>query len=233
MESLDDDISRLRTVGPWLILLIAVAMGAHLISCRSTPPIRSYQPEVARGQLDAPSEKASDVVLAVEDFSANAAYNEQRIVYRTDGVQINYYHYHRWAAPPGLLVSDMLQQVYLETNQFQSVIGGFDSRADVVLGGRVVRFEEYDTSEDDWQAQVVLEMRLRAASTGDLLWDKQWTESIDLDDQSPVGVARGVGIVLTQIGRKTAPEIVERAEQYQRQQDQSSGLDSSSSSSKP
>lgn len=211
----DEYLPVCHALGSWMILLIAMSSGCHLASCRSTPPIKNYQPEVADEQLESSSETPSSVVLAVEDFSANAAYDEQRIVYRTNRVQINYYHYHRWAAPPGLLVSDVLKQVYRQSNRFRAVLGGFDSRADVVLGGRVIRFEEFDTSESDWQAQVVMELRLRDASTGDLLWDKQWTDSLNLEDQSPLGLAQAMGRVLTRIGRNTAPDIIEQARRAQ------------------
>lgn len=221
-----------RMLGSWGLVLVALSSGCHLASCRSSPPIRHYQPEVVQQELgDASS--PSDVVLAIEDFSASAAYDEQRIVYRTNDVQINYYHYHRWASPPGLLVSDMLQQVYRQTNRFEAVIGGYDSRADAVLSGRIVKFEEFD-NEDEWRAQVVLELRLRGAGSGELLWDEQIERSVVLDEQSPLGLARAMSRALTRIGSETAPTIVERFREAKRKRKSkmgSSGSNSSPSSS--
>ena len=104
------------------------------IACGSATPIHHYQPQVATKQLTgATSQSSSDLVLAVEDFSAGAAYDERRIIYREGPYKFDYYHYHRWSAPPGMLVSDALREVYRSTGAFRAVVSGYATRAELML----------------------------------------------------------------------------------------------------
>ena len=192
-------------------VIVTVALGIVATSCSSSKPIHHYQPAViAKEVRAATSQPTSDLVLAIEDFSAGAAYDEQRMVYRSSDYRFDYYHFHRWAAPPGMLVSDTLREVYRNTGAFRSVVGGYDSRADVILSGRVVAFEEVDR-EEDWFGRVVVNMRLRDARTGELLWNDTLRREHKLGEQTPQGLAEAISRALTDLGVSSTSALVSAA----------------------
>ncbi len=205
------------TTRPSAVLLAGVFLAGALLTtmasgCGSTP-IRHYQPEVYADQLTQADRTAENVVLAVQDFSAGAAYDEQRIVYRKGRYRFDYYHYHRWAAPPGMLVADLLRQVYSATDAFQAVVGGYSSSADAVLSGQVIALEEVDVDEKKWLGRVVLDLHLRDARTGELLWNEIVKQEHTMTRQSPTGLTAALSAAITKIGSETAGTLARLAEE--------------------
>ena len=212
MRTRTDQQRRSTTGVPVLGVILAVALGLAAAACSSPQPIHHYQPAViAKEVRSATSQPTTELVLAIEDFSAGAAYDEQRMVYRSSDYRFDYYHYHRWAAPPGMLVSDTLREVYRNTGAFRSVVGGYDSRADVILSGRVVAFEEVDR-EEDWFGRVVVNMRLRDARTGELLWNDTLRREHKLTEQTPQGLAEAVSRALTDVGVSSTGALISAAQ---------------------
>jgi ABC-type uncharacterized transport system auxiliary subunit len=201
------DSSNTRTAAGLLVVLGLIVLAA---SC-SSPPIRHYQPEVYAKHLTQADQTAENVVLAVQDFSAGAAYDEQRIVYRKGRYRFDYYHYHRWAAPPGMLVADLLRQVYAGTDAFQAVVGGYSSGADAVLSGQVIALEEVDVNKEKWLGRVVLDLHLRDAHTGELLWNEIVKQEHTMTRQSPTGLTAALSAAITKIGSETAGTLARLA----------------------
>lgn len=199
----------------WLAAVVLLFVGT---SCGGSQRIHHYQPEVVTENLGSASRgTSSDIILAIEDFSAGSAYDERRIVYREKDYRFDYYHFHRWAAPPGMLVSDTLREVYRRTGAFRSVVGGYAARADVILAGRVIALEEVDKDKKNWIGRVVLDLRLRDAKSGELLWSSTVSREKKLEKQNPRGLAAAISRALTDIGIETAADIVQMGKQSIRQ----------------
>lgn len=197
----------MRTLGAAPAVLIA-HLALLSAGCGSTQ-IRYYQPAVVVGLL--PTAKAPPLacVLSVETFASDAALDEQRIVYRESAHRFDYYHFHRWSAPPGEIASAVLRETIRRLGRFRAVIGGLDPRAGVVLSGRVVAFEEVDVDEHSWQAHVAVEVTLRNNRTGAILWSDLVEEREPIKKRSPEGVASSVSRSLTRIGQRISGEIQE------------------------
>lgn len=182
------------------------------VGCGGSKQIHRYQPKAIEKKIKAsPSSRSTDLVLAVADFSAGAGYDEQRIVYRSDEYRFDYYHFHRWASPPGQLVAEVLRDVYRETGAFRAVVSGYAARADVVLSGRVIKFEEVDVKGDHWEGNVLIDMRLRDAETGQLIWTETVQKKSKLREQSPSGLAAALSEALTEVGLETVDTLAEKA----------------------
>jgi ABC-type uncharacterized transport system auxiliary subunit len=194
-----------------------LALAVLSVACGSPQQIRHYQPQVATQQVASANKPPSEVILAVEDFSAGTAYDEQRIVYRADAYKFDYYHFHRWAAPAGQLVSDALREVYRDTGAFKAVVSSYATRADVVLSGRVIALEEVDKSKKEWLGRVHLGLRLRDAKTGELLWSETLRIDEPMKEQDPDGLAAAVSRALTSVGLDTTDTIVEYGKDSVRQ----------------
>lgn len=187
---------------------------ALLAACASAPPeTRQYQLDVRLEAVRAAQAQEPRPTLAVDAFSVDAAYDQQPIVYRESAYRVDQYYYQRWAAMPGRLVSDAMRQGLGATGLFQTVLSGRGARSDAILSGHVAAIEEVDKTRQDWAGHLALELHLRDARTGDLLWSAQFDREVALKQQNPTGLAAAISQILTDIIAESAPTIAQHARQ--------------------
>jgi ABC-type uncharacterized transport system auxiliary subunit len=150
-------------------------------------------------------------VLVIEPLSADDAYQDERIVYRTSPYRLDYYQYHRWSAAPGVLIAGYLEQALQQSGHFRAVVREHDGGASAILTGRVVAIEEVDESRTRWLGRVAIELTLKDARTGDVLWTEELAETEPLSAQSPEGLARALSAAMARISARAVPEIAEHA----------------------
>jgi ABC-type uncharacterized transport system auxiliary subunit len=188
------------------ILLVVVL--AALAACGGKIPETRYY------QLVAPTPTATqngDAVLVLETLQTDSAYDDERIVYRTNPYRFDYYDYHRWSAAPGTLIGNYLESAFERTGKFRSVVRELSPNASVILGGRVIAIEEVDTAKQ-WTGRVVVELSLTDARTGESLWSEQIEETEPLAKQSPEGLAKALSIAMGRIASRAAPVVADLAE---------------------
>lgn len=147
-------------------------------------------------------------VLVLEPLTSESAYDDERIVYRTNAYRLDYYQYHRWSASPGIVVGNYLEQALERSGQFRSVVRELHDTAPVVLGGRVIAIEEVDDSRAAWKGRIVLELSLTDTKSGAIVWSEQYEEHEPLPVQTPEGLARALSAALQRIATKAVPAIV-------------------------
>ncbi|MGH7149552.1 MAG: ABC-type transport auxiliary lipoprotein family protein, partial [Planctomycetota bacterium] len=137
-------------------------------SCSSTAPSsRLYHfstvPMPAAASLGA-------VSLAVGSLTPAGHLLEQRLAARVSDVEIEYYAGHRWAAPLSEILPEAILQGLSDAGIFREVVRGGESagRADVILSGVVLAFEEEDRAEG-WFGVARLDLALRAVRTDRIL----------------------------------------------------------------
>ncbi|HLL20984.1 MAG TPA: ABC-type transport auxiliary lipoprotein family protein [Kofleriaceae bacterium] len=172
-------------------------------------------PETRYYQLAAPTTKAQpgSIVLVVEPLSTEGAYDDERIVYRTNPYRLDYYQYHRWSAPPGVLIGNYLEQAFEKSGRFRAVVREANVSAAVSLGGRIVAIEEVDQSKQRWIGRIVLELSLTDTHTGEIVWTEQFEETELMTTQHPEGLARALSNAMERIAKRAGPQIAEHAEQ--------------------
>ncbi len=146
-------------------------------------------------------------VLAIEPLTADEPYDDERMVYRESPYRVDYYHYHRWSASPGAMVSNHLERALESSGRFAAVLREDPKNAAYVLGGRLIALEEVDVSKRRWLGRVSLELHLRDAATGDVVWSKKLEETEPVARQTPEGVARALSRAMDRIARRLAPEL--------------------------
>lgn len=181
-------------------LLLAFACAA---GCGGRAPETRYYDLASAARRQA----ARGPVLAIEPLSADEPYDDERIVYRENPYRVDYYHYHRWSASPGALVSRHLERALEASGRFAAVLRDDPKGASFVLGGRLIALEEVDLSRRRWVARVALELHLRDAASGDVVWSRKLEETEPVSRQSPEGVARALSRALDRIARRLAPEL--------------------------
>jgi ABC-type uncharacterized transport system auxiliary subunit len=197
-----------------VVTLIALVALVALAGCSSTLPETRYY------QLAAPAAQPAHggALLVLDTLSAEAAYDDDRIAYRTTPVRIDYYHYHRWSSSPGVMVTSYLEQALEATGRFRGVVRELTAGAPVVLAGRVIAIEEVDRSRTEWQARIVLELTLSDARTGEALWTEQLAQTEPLAQRTPEGLAAALSAAMARIVASTAPVIADLADRQARLQ---------------
>ena len=186
----------------------SVVLVLALAACGSkTPDTRFYQ--LAAPQLRTPV--TGELTLVVEPLTTDPAYDDERIVYRTNPYRLDYYNYHRWSAAPGAMIGNYLEEALERSGQFRAVTRELTSDAPVVLGGRVVAIEEVDQSKTQWLGRLVIELTLTDAKTNRVVWTQQFEETEPVRVQTPEGLARALSVAMNRIVAKAAPAIAAQA----------------------
>lgn len=177
-------------------------------------------PETRFYQLSAPvpaKHTPGDLIIALDSFETDAAYDDERIVYRTTPYRLDYYQYHRWSAAPGTIVGNYLEQALERSGHFKAVSREASDRSPVIIRGRVLALEEVDRSKTSWLGRIVLELTLADAKTGEVLWSEQYEEHEPLRVQSPEGLAEALSTALARIASRATPAIADHARRRSQQ----------------
>ena len=176
-------------------------------------------PETRYYQLAAPAaapKGTAGVSVAVEPLATDAAYDDDRIVYRLTPYRLDYYNYQRWSSPPGTMIGNYLGDVLAKSGRFRAVMHEPTDAVPVTLGGRVIAIEEVDKSKTQWMGRIAVELTLTDTVTNKVLWAQQYDETEPLKTQSPEGLAQAISIAMARITERALPTVAEVAEQQQK-----------------
>jgi ABC-type uncharacterized transport system auxiliary subunit len=193
-----------------LLLLTAVFVSA---CAGKVPDTRFYQ---LAAPPAASARDGAGVRLAIEPLETHPAYDDERIVYRVTPYRLDYYNYHRWSAPPGMIVADFLERSFDHSGRFRSVTRESQG-APVALGGRVIAIEEIDESKTKWFGRIAIELTLTDTATSQVVWTKRYDESEPLVRQSPEGLAEALTIAMNRIADQALVEVADLAVQVARE----------------
>lgn len=170
-----------------------VAVGSMLIcGCSLTKP----RPEVHHYTLTLTilpqaMTQAAKSTLVVRPFSANDPYTQERLVYRTSPYRLDFYNYHRWAAPPAEQVADWTRRYLRGSAIFASVYPTGEGVADFALGGRIRQFDEID-NEQSWDATLSIDFWLVGADPRRPLWSQSYVATQQTAKRNPAAVAEAM-----------------------------------------
>jgi ABC-type uncharacterized transport system auxiliary subunit len=199
-----------RRTSPIAAVAVLAVLCTPLSACPAAIPETSHYRLVPPTPRE-PVPESEGLVMVVDELRVDAAYDDDRIAYRTSPYRLDYYEYHRWGAPPGLMVADFLRSAYANTGQFERVARDPDPEATVILSGRLVALEEIDRTEEHWIGNVEIELELRDADTREVLWSDRIRERETLLERSPEGLANATSRALRRAVARTAPEIARAA----------------------
>lgn len=179
--------------------LCLIVWGLSGCAGEPAPQVRYYKVAV-----EAPAQmKQGGLALGVESLSADATYDDARIVYRTSPYRVDYYYYHRWSAPPAVMMTDALRQSLWSSGQFGRVVAG-SSGVDGVLRGRLLALEEVD-GEEGWRGRLVMELVLDRG--GEVVWSGLIHEEERLKREHPEALAEAVSVMLERAAAQLAPKL--------------------------
>jgi hypothetical protein len=104
-------------------------------------------------------------------------------------------------------VSDALSESYARTGRFCLVVRDHLPETTLVMGGRLIAFEEVDLTPTRWVGRVELELYLTDARTSEVLWRRRFAEQQPLARRDPEGLARALSVAVGRIVERSAPEV--------------------------
>lgn len=172
-------------------------------------------PETRYYQLATPAKAAQlgDLVVAIEALQTDPGYDDERIVYRTTPYRLDYYQYHRWSSPPGVMIGNFLEQALERSGKFRAVLRETSEGSPMVVRGRVIAIEEVDKSKTSWFGRIAIELTLTDSKTGEVMWSEQFEELEPLRLQTQEGLAEALTTAMSKIAAKVAPVIADRVNQ--------------------
>lgn len=150
-------------------------------------------------------------VVRMERFSVAAPYNTSRIVYRDSAYKRESYHYHRWRANPGDLVTHFLGRDFRESGLFRAVLP-HDSRfsASCVLEGAVEAFYERD-GKKAWDAVLGLNITLIADGEPDVsrrvLFQGAYSETEPCARKNPKALSKAMSLAMRRASERILADV--------------------------
>ncbi|HUU28017.1 MAG TPA: ABC-type transport auxiliary lipoprotein family protein [archaeon] len=125
-----------------------------------------------------------DLSVGVPQFEADGIYARDNLLYRLGNYEIASDYYRRWGCPPQKMLAESTVKYLHSSGIFAQVLRmPTMSRVDLVLEGRILRFEELSNAEGS-TVRVDLEFSLRKEGNRSQIW---WQE---VSASSPVGPVR-------------------------------------------
>jgi ABC-type uncharacterized transport system auxiliary subunit len=148
--------------------------------------------------------------IMVDRFHANRVLQEDRILYRENENEVNYYEYERWTSPPVDLVTNYFVHHLKDSAAYSNISSTKDiEKADYRLRGRLRHFEEVDQGKQV-SAEVALEIELVDAKTGHGLWRGEEECSRPIAVRTVAAVVRGIQQCLDETANKLLNSMQDR-----------------------
>jgi cholesterol transport system auxiliary component len=196
-----------------LVIVLSLVAGCGSSGCGgSVPPTRFYH--LAPAAAAPATALRGDAIIVVDSLDTDAGYDDDRMVYRVSPYRFDYYEYHRWSASPGTLVERFLEQALERTGAFGAVVRTHTTDAAVILSGRVAVIEEVDRKTGPWLGHLVIELRLADATTGDVVWSRDFDVTEPMPSRSPDGLARAISRALDRVVKEVVAPAREVAARH-------------------
>lgn len=143
--------------------------------------------------VEAPQAAAPQVPIAllVARVTAGHLYRDERLVYRTAGVELGTYEYHRWSEPPVDMIQDSLISALRATKQYRSVdpVAGYGS-GQYVVRARLEALDEVDQSQ--LVARFSIHFELYDPKSAEVLWSDSYTHDEPVQGKEVVDVVKAL-----------------------------------------
>lgn len=186
--------------------LSSLTLCLSLAGCASPPQERYYDLRVTVPAAG----PALPLTVAVKEIAASGSASGERMAYRRGEVEVGLYQSHRWTRPPAELVRESLIAGLRASGAFQNVWEfGRPGDADVVLGGRLRRFEERDTPAG-WEAAMSLDLFATDAKSGSLIYSRTFDRVAAAPKRNPEGVATAMSRLVSEAVDGARADLVAR-----------------------
>lgn len=184
--------------------IITALLVVHVLGCGGPPATRYYVLHLN----SKPSAPASQISVGISEFNIEPVFANYKIAYRESPYQIQFYHYHQWAADPARIVQDGIMDFLTQSGKFKRVVR-LPSRenVDIAVGGHIHKLEEWDES-DRWYGIVEMEFELTDRRSDQPIWKGSMSRKIPADNKDPLAVVRALSRATEEIAAELSQKIL-------------------------
>lgn len=187
---------------------LALAGFSLVLSCASIPPTNYYVLGLPHGSGNPDGASKFPYAVSVAPFASEPAYLRKKIIWRSETNRLGYYSSERWAALPAEMFAFRLYERAGDSNLFRSVhAGGPRNEADLILGGRIIAFEELDTDAGSF-GNVEVELEL-VDKTGKRIWSATEGHAEPLSGQGVEAVVKALAVATESVITEALTSIEE------------------------
>ena len=150
-------------------------------------------------------------IIRVERFQVAPFYNTTNIIYKAASFKRNAYHYHKWRANPGDLVTYFLARDLRETGLFNGVfILSSKHPASHIIDGTLDQFYQ-ESIDNSWQAVLSVNITFMADYEPDIskriLFQKEYTSKKQCEQKNPKALAAAMSQAMAEISKAIIKDI--------------------------
>jgi len=180
-----------------------LALLALLSACAKAPPVtpdsfyRLPEATPLNGTLPAP---LSDGIVLVRPLLSDGLHSERSLLYSDDpaALTLRQHHYHFWIDSPQRLLQRQLIALLRAANAAPMVVGESNVAADLIISGRIARFE-YSRDAGHDTAHLDLELRIDTASSESPILLHEYMADVPAGDAGMPALVRAFDSGLQQI----------------------------------
>ena len=177
-----------------------------IVSCSSIPDVHYYMIDTLQEEIEI-EEAKYDMILGIEKFKSDRAYEGDRIVYRDTPYEVKFYNYHRWINSPPEIVTEKAIEQFTMSRLFKQVVAApHFSRIDYLVRGSIKAFEELDEG-NEWYGHVKIHFELVNLKDHSLIWQNILTQKIKASQRKPIEVVRALEMSLRSCLNEAIAEI--------------------------
>lgn len=175
------------------LLILSLALATSGCFGGASPQRTYYTMQYPLDQLWAYESPRYPFEVRVDRLEADAAYDRQEMVYRSNPHEFRYYTYRLWSAKPRKMLREVLQRHLRTTNLFRGVTLDIDDRLpDYDLIVEIIAIEELNADEETWFAHLAMRFALVRFSTGKRVWEYSFDRRKEVYNREPVYVVRAL-----------------------------------------
>jgi len=201
-----------RRLSALAVVLAAACVVLAACSFGRTPPVSYFR------LVEPPCRSAARAypyTVAMIPLRATSVYQQTAVLYGPSPYELDHYSSSRWEATPAEMVTDQLQGYLQRCGLFATVTRqGLATHPDLVLQGRVTRFEEDDT-EGGPLAVLHVDLQLSCLLTPRVVWQGRVEASAPMQGHSPQEVARAMSVALDSALKDVVARLVPALDQLQ------------------
>jgi ABC-type uncharacterized transport system auxiliary subunit len=172
------------------VRLAALLLGLAMLSaCLGRVPPTTYY------RLAAPALRPQEPYpyrVAVMRFRAAPPYQQSDLLYRPSAFEVASYGSSRWEATPAEMLTERFYEALRGSHLFREVtLRGLSGGADLLLQGRVTRFEEVDSPQGAF-AELAVEVELTCLRGARTVWQGELSARTPMAERTPDELARAM-----------------------------------------
>lgn len=204
------------TKARYLALLVLPSLAGLLLGCGGKMPTKQYYTLVNDSTWveNGFKQPLCERPIVVANVDVSPSLENDRIVYRTDDLRVNYFNYKVWVSPPQDMLAQLLAEKLEQSGIFAAVEPAILASMDhLTLYVRLTTLE-YIVSNKTGHVELAMTASLRDSKKDETVWQHRIDASQELTKKSASGIVRALNALYNAYSDEMLQEMVRFVRAY-------------------